>query len=138
MLLHDFAKESIKRGSPNKSLEKAISDAKYQKAIYTGKEQDYILYEYRKAESDNQKKQRSRISITRTKHKGRQIENTINQLEVMDKPAIKVLHENPEIVASLDSFIQKNNIKTLAFDYVKYYGAMTDVQGKKGKKRNCY
>jgi len=120
-LLHGFLKAAILRDKVNTGLTKAIADARYQKAIYTGLDQDYILHEYRKRETKPQKEQRSRITATRTKHTTRKIENVINQLEVMEKPSIKILHNDEKVVNALDVFIERNNISKLAFDYVKYY-----------------
>lgn len=113
--------KSINRKQPNAMLKKPVKDAEFQSSIYTGKNQDAILHEYRKRESNDQKAQRSRITISRTKHTARQIENVINQLDTMDKPAINVIHPNENIQDSLLSWIYNNNISSLAFDFVKYY-----------------
>jgi len=122
----EFLEAQILRDGVNPKLTKAISDARFQKAVYTGLNQDYILEQYRVLESEPQKAQRKRITTTRTKHTIRQAENVISQLEVMDKPSINVINESENIAEDLMSFIIKENINDLAFDFVSYYN-MTDA-----------
>ena len=120
----EFLKQSIKRGATNVRLDKAITDARFQLAVYSGIGQDYIVTDYRKSE---QKEQRLRITTTRTKHTSRQIENVIDQLEVMSKPAINVLCEdNQEAEEGIKQFITDDHISDLAFNFTKYYN-MTDA-----------
>mgnify|MGYP000997075885 CR=1 FL=1 len=123
----EFLKKSIKRGTTNVRLEKAIKDARFQLAVYSGIDQDYIVTDYRKGESKPQQEQRLRITTTRTKHTSRQIENVIDQLEVMSKPAINVLcDDNEEAEEGVKAFINDESISDLAFNFTKYYN-MTDA-----------
>ncbi|MFO0201992.1 MAG: hypothetical protein ACK528_02570, partial [Alphaproteobacteria bacterium] len=119
--LHKFLQDSIKRNKQNETLEKSVKDAEYQKAIYTGEGQKDILLKYRERETENQKKDRERITISRTKHIAHQIENVLNQLDIMDKPAISIIHENDNKRDELSKYIYDNNINNLAFKFVKYY-----------------
>jgi len=119
--LHKFLQQSIKRNKQNDLLEKTVKDAQYQKAIYTGEGQRSILLKYRERETENQKNDRERITISRTKHIAHQIENVLNQLDIMDKPAISVIHENDEVKDVLAKHIYDNNLNNLAFKFVKYY-----------------
>ena len=122
--IHMFAEilyKSIERKNPNKVLEKTTKDADIQRKLYTGKDLDKILFDYRKRETDSQKEQRKRITIGRSKHIIRQIENVIDQLDIMDKPSINVIHDNETISENLLSYIYNNNIAKLAFDWCKYY-----------------
>ena len=119
--------KAIERGTVNKKLDKAIKDARFGKAVYTGIDQEYILNEYRKKETKAQREQRNRITTTRTKHTANQIGNVIDQLELMSKPAINVIVEgNEEAEKSLLQFINEDNISDMAFNYTKYYN-MTDA-----------
>lgn len=111
----------IKDGKKNSILEKAVNDADFQQKLYTGKNQDEIITNYRINESDNQKKQRKRITISRTKHIIRQIENVINQLANLDKPAIDVYHENEAIIEDVKNFIYNNNLDKIAFEFIKHF-----------------
>lgn len=120
-MYEDFLVQSIKRNQPNIKLKKAVEDAIYQKKLYTGKNQDEILTSYRIKESENQKNQRKRITITRTKHVVRQIENVLNQLDIMDKPAISILTKSDKARQYLNDYVYNNNIASFAFQMVKYY-----------------
>ena len=120
-VLHNFLRDGIKRNKQNETLKKTVEDAEYQKAIYTGEGQKEILLKYRERESENQKKDRERITISRTKHIAHQIENVLNQLDIMDKPAISIIHENEDRKAEITKYIYDNNINNLAFKFVKYY-----------------
>jgi len=113
--------KSIERKTPIKVLDKTIKDADIQRRLYSGKDLDKILFDYRKRETEPQKEQRKRITIGRSKHLIRQIENVIDQLDIMDKPAINVIHKDDSISESLLSYIYNENISKLAFDYCKYY-----------------
>lgn len=113
--------KSIERKNPSKAVQKTTIDADIQKRLYSGKDLDKILFDYRKRETDTQKEQRKRITIGRTKHIIRQIENVIDQLDIMDKPAINVIHKNDNVSEQLLSYIYNNNIARLAFDWCKYY-----------------
>jgi hypothetical protein len=111
----------IKAKKENPILDKAKKDYQLQKKIYTGLDQEDIVTEYRKKESKNQKDQRNRITISRTKHVSRQIENILNQLDLLDKPSIDILHEsNENIVDDIKTWIYNNNIDKLAFEFVKF------------------
>lgn len=115
--------DKIKGKDPNKELKKAVTDAKLYNTFYTCDGIDKIINEYRKAETDPQKLQRNRISIGRTKHLCRNIENVIDQLDIMDKPAINVIsgQKNTENEERVRSWIYNDNINDLAFSYVKFY-----------------
>lgn len=117
----DYFIQSVLRDKPNAKVAKAIEDAKYQKSLYSGNGQDEILLKYREKESINQKEQRKRITISRTKHITKQIENVLNQLDVMDKPAISVFSPNENVKEELSNYIYNYNIDNLAFELVKYY-----------------
>lgn len=121
--------DAIKRGRANSNLEKAVKDAEFQKIIYTGEGQEKVLFNYRTKEDKNQKDQRKRISITRTKHVCNQAENLINWLQMMDTPMVKVLSEgnNQKAVDELTTFIYDNNLIDLAFNKVKHFGALLDA-----------
>jgi hypothetical protein len=120
-ILNNFIQEGIKRNKPNDLLVKSVEDAEYQRAIYTGEGQKDILLKYRERESVNQKKDRERITISRTKHIAHQIENVLNQLDIMDKPAISIIHEKDDVVDDLSKYVYDNNINNLAFKFVKYF-----------------
>lgn len=126
MDLNKFLEDAIKRKTPNTKLAKPVKDARFQRAVYTGQDQEYILSRYRTKESKTQVEQRNRITNTRTKHTARQIENVIDQLEVMDKPSIKVINEKEEIARGVTDFIYDECLGQLAFDFVKYYN-LTDA-----------
>lgn len=113
--------KSIQRKDKLKLFKKVVEDADFQKKLYNGKELDKVLFDYRKNESDEQKKQRKRITIGRSKHIIRQVQNVIDQLDIMDKPAVNVLHKNDAIRENLLSYIYDNDINRLAFDWCKYY-----------------
>ncbi len=55
--------KSIERKTPSKAVEKTSKDADIQKRLYSGKDLDKILFDYRKRETDTQKEQRKRITI---------------------------------------------------------------------------
>lgn len=120
-MFEQFLEEAIARNTPNVLLKKAVEDAIYQKKLYTGTGQDEILTTYRTKESDSQKLQRKRITITRTKHVVRQIENVLNQLDIMDKPAVSIITPNEKNKEYLEEYIYNNNLSSYAFDMVKYY-----------------
>ena len=117
----DILQKSIDRKNPIAVIDKAVKDADLQKRLYSGKNLDKVLFDYRKKETENQKEQRKRITIGRSKHLIRQIENVIDQLDIMDKPAINVIHTNENTSDSLLDYIYNNNINKLAFDWCKYY-----------------
>ena len=120
----DFLINSIKRDKPNDLLVKPVQEAAYQKAMYLGSGEtlDKLLWEYRTKESDPQKKQRKRITISRSKHTIRQIENVINQLDTMDKPAINVIpvEKDDPRADIMKEWIYNNNIASFCFEMVKY------------------
>lgn len=117
----DIILRRIKSKQPNPILEKAKKDYDLQYKIYTGLNQEEIVTKYRVKESKAQKDQRNRITISRTKHVTRQIENIINQLDLLDKPAIDILHEtNENIVNDIKDWVYNNNIDKLAFEFVKH------------------
>lgn len=117
----EYLFQSIKQKEAPEQIKKAVKDAAYQTLLYTGQGQDDILTEYRSKESTNQKNQRKRITITRTKHVVKQIENVLNQLDIMDKPAMSVITDNEKIKDELTAYIYNNNLSTFAFDMVKYH-----------------
>lgn len=123
----DILKKAIDRKEPIGILKKAVEDASIQSRLYTGKDLDKILFDYRKRESIPQKEQRKRITIGRTKHIIRQIENMIDQLDIMDKPSINVVTQEKDEAKreELLNYIYNNNIQDLAFQYTKYYN-LTD------------
>lgn len=111
----------IKANKENPILDKAKKDFEFQYKVYTGKGQEKIVTDYRAKESVNQKDQRNRITISRTKSYVRQIENILNQLDLLDKPAIDILHESKEdVVNDIKNWIYQNNIDKLAFEFVKH------------------
>lgn len=93
------------------------------KAFYTG-EGTYIeklIKDYRPNESDNQKIQRSRITIRRTKHVCYQIENILDQLQTLDKAAVNIKIENESHQKGLEDSIYEMNIESQAFNFVKLH-----------------
>ena len=68
--------KSIERKTPIKVIDKTIKDADIQRRLYSGKDLDKILFDYRKRETEPQKEQRKRITIGRSKHLIRQIEKS--------------------------------------------------------------
>ena len=56
----DILYKSIERKNPIKLVDKTVKDADIQKRLYSGKDVDKILFEYRKRETDSQKEQRKR------------------------------------------------------------------------------
>ena len=119
-MFEDILFKSIERKNPIKAVEKTVKDADIQKRLYSGKDLDKILFDYRKRETEPQKEQRKRITIGRSKHLIRQIENVIDQLDIMDKPSINAIVDGkPD--DDLLSYIYDNNISKLAFDWCKYY-----------------
>lgn len=117
----DIIIKRIKAKQHNPILEKAKKDYDFQYRLYTGLNQEDIITKYRIKESKPQKDQRNRITISRTKHKTRQIENIINQLDLLDKPAIDILHEtNINAVNDIKEWVYNNNIDKLAFEFVKH------------------
>lgn len=89
--------------------------AKFYKAVYTGKDQDWILLDYRKNETKEQKKQRKRITKTRTKHVCNQIENIYDRLRVIDKSVIRI--DNSKVA----NYASEKALEERAFAYTKYY-----------------
>lgn len=123
-----FIQDAISKGKPNNNFEKAKKDAEFQNIIYTGDGQEKVLFEYRKKEDKEQKDQRRRISITRTKHVCNQTENLINWLQMMDTPMVKVISEkNDKAVDDLTAYIYDNNLIDFAFNKVKHFGALLDA-----------
>lgn len=96
--------------------------ARHLKAYYTGEGKiiEEVLLNYRISEKENQKNQRKRISILRTKATIRKIENILNQLDIMDKPAVNVIG-NDKQVEDIKRWIYANNIEKFAFKTVEYY-----------------
>jgi len=117
----EILQKSIDKKNPNKVFEKTVKDADIQKKLYSGKDLDKILFDYRKKETELQKEQRKRITIGRTKHIIKQIENVIDQLDIMDKPSINVIHNDDQVSQELLSYIYNSNINRLAFEWCKYY-----------------
>lgn len=93
--------------------------AKFYTALYTGKGQEDILLNYRRSENDIQKKQRQRLTKTRTKHVIGNIENVFDKLRVIDKATINIKDDK------LAKEILDNDVEDKAFEYVKYYN-LTD------------
>lgn len=93
--------------------------ATFYTALYTGKGQEDILLNYRQSENDIQKKQRKRLTKTRTKHVIGNIENVFDKLRVIDKATINIKDER------LLREIRERDIEDKAFEYVKYYN-LTD------------
>jgi hypothetical protein len=120
-MFEDILIKSIKRGETLKEIKEAQKKATLLKKIYTGEGQDEILLDYRKRESVGQKEDRKRITITRTKHIVKQTENVFNQLDFMDKPAIKVISKNERVSESLNQYIYDNNLDSYAFNLTRYY-----------------
>lgn len=117
----DILYKSIERKQPNSKVKKAVELANNQLSYYTGKGQDKMLLSYRERETVEQKDQRKRLYIARTKHVIRTIENIYNQLDKMDKPAVNIVTENDKVKSELENFIYQNNLDNLAFERVKYY-----------------
>lgn len=120
-----FLEEVMSKSYKDYDLDSSIKDANYYRIIYTGKNQKEILKDYRTKESDIQKAQRYRISVNRTKALVGTVENVLDQLNLMDTPAINILKEeyekdDPEI-KDVNDFIYENDIKDLAFKLTKYY-----------------
>lgn len=119
----EFLIQSVSRGKQSKHLDKPVKDADYQYKLYTGEGQAEMVTSYRIGESVPQKNQRVRITITRTKHILRQVENVLNQLDMMDSPAIKFISKkkNTQDEEDLDQYSYDNNMNSFAFETVKYY-----------------
>ena len=124
---HKFIQDAIKRDKPNEGLKKAVEDAKFQRNLYTGKNLDDIITDYRTRESENQKKQRTRIAIGRSKNLIRQIENVFNYLSMLDNPNPDIIHKNEDVRKKLMSWVYNNNIVDYAFKTVKTYGGLIDA-----------
>jgi len=113
--------KKIKEGRPFKWSDSIKTHAKTCKMYYTGKDDFEELTNYRFLETDNQKKQRNRITIRRPKHVCMQIENTLDLLHTLDKAIVNVSHESETKTEILDKHIYEINVSQQAFDYVKYY-----------------
>ena len=120
----DILTKSVGKEKPNKHYDNNVLEAKFYNSVYSGKNQDDILTNYRLKESDNQKAQRKRITKTRTKHVAKQIENILDQLRTLDKAAKVIEGKGKE--QDLKDYIYNNNIEKLAFEFVKYYN-LTDA-----------
>ena len=83
----------IKKGEESKHSNHVRSAAKINKAFYTGKLDQEILWNYRKLETDLQKQQRDRITIRRPKHVLSQVEHTLDRLQSLDKAVINISTE---------------------------------------------
>jgi hypothetical protein len=120
-----FLRKVVAKKVATQALDVSRESAKMYKIIYTGKNQKDILKHYRILESDNQKDQRYRISINRTKALVGTIENVLDQLNLMDTPAINILKEeqkeDDKEIKDVENFIYENDIKDLAFKLTKYH-----------------
>lgn len=120
-MLKDILYKAAKRDKPNGLVQKAQDVAQKQLSYYTGKGQDKMLLSYREKETEQQKEQRKRLYIPRTKHVIRTIENIYRQLDKMDKPAFNVITESDDVKNELENYIYDNNLDSLAFENVLYY-----------------
>lgn len=127
MKIQDFIQKAINRKTYNPDLQKAFDDLEFQRAIYSGKGHDDIIFNYRKNESPEQKSQRKRIYIPRTKHIIKQIDNVLNQLNMMDSPTINIISKNEEARKFLLDYIYNYDLSDLAFNSVKNFGALIDA-----------
>lgn len=89
--------------------------ATFYKSIYTGKNQESILLNYRKNENDKQKAQRKRITRTRTKHVCNQIENIYDKLRIIDKAVIRIDSEE------ISDYVHKYDLQDKAYSFAKYF-----------------
>lgn len=110
--------DRIKEGKQSDYQTAIKEQAELNLSFYTGKNQEEILFDYRKLETQEQKSQRKRITIGRTKHVCANIENILDQLQALDSPAINIEGKETE---QLKALVYENNIESQAFNFVKYY-----------------
>lgn len=114
----DIFKKSIERKKNHSHYDSVTKEAEFNKAMYTGEGQKEILLSYRKNELKEQKDQRERITISRTKHICRKIENIYDELKILDRAAVNITKDED---GKLDKKIYELNIENLSFELVKYY-----------------
>jgi hypothetical protein len=119
----DILLAKIKKGQESKHSNHIRKAAKDNKAFYTGKEDQYILWNYRMLETDAQKQQRDRITIRRPKHVLSQVEHTLDRLQSLDKAVINISTEKGKEndLIPVNEVIYNYNISQQAFDFVKYF-----------------
>lgn len=122
-MIEMYIADVLQKDGEGKLIKESRAKAELFKAYYNGdgKKLDEILLNYRVRESENQKNQRKRITISRTKHVTKQIENVLDQLDIMDKPAINIVCEKEEIRNIVGNWVYNNNISSYAFNAVKYH-----------------
>lgn len=115
--------------NPNKKhkyYDQCVAEAKKANMYYTGDIDDKILFEYREAETDVEKKQRKRLYIARTRHVNSSIENILDSLPTLDTTALSVTHKNPKIQKRIESMMYESNVEKQAFAFIKH-STMTDA-----------
>lgn len=119
----DILLAKIKKGQESKHSAHVRKAAKDNKAFYTGKLDQQILWEYRKLETQAQKDQRDRITIRRPKHVLSQVEHTLDRLQSLDKAVINISTEKgkEDSLIPVNEVIYSYNISQQAFDFVKYF-----------------
>lgn len=108
----------IDRKKPHINYDNVIKEAKLYKSFYTGEDQKEILLSYRKSENKDQQEQRERITICRTKHICRKIENVYDELKVLDKASVNITND---IDKKIEQRLYELNIENLSFELVKYW-----------------
>lgn len=104
----------------HKNYQKVVDAAKYYEMLYTGTIDEKILFAYRDSESEEEKKQRKRLYIGRSKHVISGIENVLDSLATLDTAAINVtIQSKPDQEKTVYDWIWENNIEQQAYTYVK-------------------
>mgnify|MGYP001432824010 CR=1 FL=1 len=116
----EIIKKAVDKGTSHARYEELVKLSKFNKSLYTGKDQEEILLSYRTKESDNQKKQRIRITKTRTKHVCGKLENVLDQLHGIDKPQVSYIGGNDNQKEVISEYVYENNLEQMAFESVKY------------------
>lgn len=104
--------------------ERRVALAKEYKCYYTGKDQQWILDEYRKNENAEYKAQRKRLTKTHSKHVVAQIENIYDKLRTLDTSAINIKN-----APKTKQFMYDNNLEEIAYQFVKYGNLLDANQG---------
>lgn len=117
----DWFINSVKEGKRAKIFEKGDEKALMNESLLNGQGIyiEQILKNYRTKETKAQKEQRLRLSIGRSKHIINRVTNVINQLDIMDKPALNVLSEIETHTDMMLDWVYDNNINELAFSMVR-------------------
>lgn len=119
--------QSIERGKPHEHYQRTVSLSNFYRQIMTGENQDDLIVSYKERETEEQKRQRIKITLSRTKHIANKVYNQFDEIRRVDNIIDNIKFEDAakeeakrRLNDALSEFYKDEHLSQYLFERIRY------------------